>query len=49
MTKLLPPNGDPGSVDIKICTVAMSLSLKNTGSQGQYDISAQETMGWILL
>lgn len=45
MTTLIPPNGDPGRVDIKICTVAMSLSLKNTGSRGQYDLSAQETMG----
>lgn len=44
MTTLIPPNGDPGRVNIKICTVAMSLSLKNTGSWGQYDLSAQETM-----
>lgn len=45
MTKLIPPNSDPGRVDIKICTVAMSLSLKNTGTPGQYYLSAQKTVG----
>lgn len=45
MTKSIPPHGDPGSVDLKISTVAMCLNLKNTESQGEYDLSAQETWG----
>lgn len=34
MTKLTSPRGDPGRVEIRICTVDMALGLKNIGTQG---------------